>query len=369
MDSEFYKKNEVRINEDFQSSRPHYYTSLNSGFKNYFESFLDVKDKIVDLLDFNWTRESIGFDFSIKYDKVVTTIVDFHRFFELLIKDLLRRINPELTNKSAKSPKDFVDSILKKNTSQKSQFVEFSEGFDRLKHICKNLKDYPDAEKIGEFNFLFSDTTLNELKYWRNRLIHNGNKIPNLFSFDFLISQKVIPLVSQVIETEKRVFQKKYEPYYFKTATGINIIEKIKNIKFSTKELKSKPKRKKGENSSLRRKIIELYHLKGIGRAAMNYDRHSKIKQDVYIEYHRLQKYDSHKFIYFQEKLPYFYKTSNCLCCGNPTLATFKENIERKFFNDVLHLVWCHCLVCDYGISNKLGNPKDSKITEQDIFE
>lgn len=368
MDTKFYKDNEIRIGEDYTTFPPQYYSSLRNGFQSYFDTFLDMKDSIIFLIDFNWERKGIGFNFKVSYDKVVSTIIDFHRFFELLMKDLLCKVNPYLGVR-LESPKEFVKFFIENTPPKELKSVEFSGTLERLRVLIQNVDENSEFVDVKKFKFLLdAKASLKELSWWRNRLTHNGNKIPNIISLDYLISQKIIPLINKVVKIQSEITGENHVPYYFETATGINIIERIAKIKFTQKELILSDGTQRAIDQSLAQRYIELYQLKALGRAAMNYGKISGININTYTEYHRIQHKDSHKLIKFQEQAKEYYKTYNCLCCGNLTLATFKELIEGDELFKEQTFIWSRCLVCDYGISNKLGNPKDSNITDIDIF-
>lgn len=382
MDKEFYINNEVKIDEDFTSSHPHYYSSLRNAFDCYFETFLDLKDSIRFLVDFNWKRKDIGFNFSISYDKIVTIILEFHRFFELFIKDLLNRVDPFLSLRAKAKANEFIDNFILGGSSytefKKIEFgetnlrdirtIEFGEAKKRLGALIKKISDESEHAFLNKFLFLTDESSgLEDLSWWRNRLAHNGKNIPNIISLDYLVSQKIIPLISRIIDTDFEVTGNNITPPYFETATGINIVKRITQIRFTQSDVSlSKEKR---YSTEIAKKFIELYHLKGLGRAAMNYNKYLGINFKTYIEYHRLKHKDSHKLVSFQEQDPNYLKTVNCLCCGNLTLVTYKEIYYSEIEERDLDLIWSRCLVCDYGVSNKLGNPKNYGITDKDIFD
>lgn len=90
---EFSRKNEIRLGKgrDFTSSRPIYYVSLQYGIECYFHTIEKFKDTYHFLLDFDYRREDLAFNF---FDdrNTINTILSLHRFFELFIKHLLTRI-------------------------------------------------------------------------------------------------------------------------------------------------------------------------------------------------------------------------------------------------------------------------------------
>ena len=101
----------------------------------------------------------------------------------------------------------------------------------------------------------------------------------------------------------------------------------------------------------------------------MNFNQIHNLNINLYNEYHKT---DSDKLIRIaknQEKEKNYLKTNDCLCCGNETLITYQEDFFDMIFKRNIDMRWSHCFVCDYGISYKLGNPKDSNITNTDIFK
>src|SRR6185436_18063703 len=99
---EFFKNNDARIGKgkDFTTTPPVYYSSLNEAFQNYFLTFRERKDTFHFILDKQMrTRHSLAFNFTGASDNIVFSILGFHRFIELLLKDILRRINPFLAVK------------------------------------------------------------------------------------------------------------------------------------------------------------------------------------------------------------------------------------------------------------------------------
>lgn len=368
MNKEYYTNNEVRIGEDYITSQPHYYTSLRSAFYSYFDTYIDNKDSVVSLASYEWKREGIGFNFNLKYDNIVTTILDFHRFFELLIKDILSRVDPYLSVKVDSSSRDYVKYVLNGLPSTELRTVEYGEARNRLRELLKIIDGKPGISGFKSFEFLLDGNSgLEELTWWRNRITHNGSRLPNILSFDYLISQKVIPLVIKVIEAEMEISGNQYEPFYFTTASGIEVVQEIAKIKFEQDELTASKGGVTSKNAA--RKFIKLYLLKGLGRASLNYQKPLKINATMYVEYHRLQHRDSHQLVRFQEKMPEYYKTNRCLCCSNKTLVTFKEEFHNQLEGIIMDLVWAHCMVCDYGVSNKIGNPIKYGLTKDNIFE
>ncbi|MBU3660697.1 MAG: hypothetical protein FGM14_12535 [Flavobacteriales bacterium] len=129
----FIRENEVKIGEDFQLTTPNYYASLGEGFYHYFSTFKDKKNVyhfIVDKEDFN---KSHGFEIAGMYDNIVLSILSFHRFLELYIKDVLRRINPYLAVKINPGIEDIFNFPSQIIPAENYHTIEFSESLKRLK--------------------------------------------------------------------------------------------------------------------------------------------------------------------------------------------------------------------------------------------
>ena len=96
---EFFLDNDVRVGKDFQTTPPIYYQSLTEGMHGYFNTILNLKFKYNMLLHPQiQSRQSMAFNFNDS-DSTVSCLLNLHRFFELLLKDLLARVNPFLAVK------------------------------------------------------------------------------------------------------------------------------------------------------------------------------------------------------------------------------------------------------------------------------
>src|SRR6185312_14893968 len=94
---EFFNSNTVRIGEgkDFSVTPPIYYVSLREAFQNYFGTFRSKRLNFGLLLSIkDWETANLSFDYTGADENLIFTILGFHRFFELLLKDILRRIDP-----------------------------------------------------------------------------------------------------------------------------------------------------------------------------------------------------------------------------------------------------------------------------------
>ena len=78
---------------------------------------------------------------------------------------------------------------------------------------------------IAEYSFLDSidyKATFQYLNWYRDRILHNGNKLPSLWLLDYTITQRVIPIVNELINVDSQRLGIDF--FYFKTVTGIDIL-------------------------------------------------------------------------------------------------------------------------------------------------
>ncbi|MFW5804230.1 MAG: hypothetical protein ACOCWG_03255 [bacterium] len=138
---EFFKNNDLRIGEgkDFTITPPVYYSSLNDAFQNYFLTLRDKKDTFHFILDIQtWTRQSLAFNFTGANANIVFSILGFHRFIELLLKDILRRINPYLAVKFLEKKEELFQYLDNQICADEIKTIEYSETFKRFKQAFKH---------------------------------------------------------------------------------------------------------------------------------------------------------------------------------------------------------------------------------------
>jgi hypothetical protein len=364
---DFFKNNEVRIGKgkDFTTTPPLYYQSLDEAFFNYFKSLINYKDTFHLLRDFkSLGRKGISFNFS-NTDSTVFTILGFHRFFELLLKDILKRINPFLSVKFLENEEQvitFLNDELEPDAIKSIEFGEALKRFIKAVNYFKQNSNKKDFEIAQKFEFLIKDDTLKRLAKWRNRIIHNGNTLPNIYLLDYLISQKVVPLVHKIFDVDKKVL-KNYKPHYFETFTGIKIIEEILNIKFDYNDFTNDKKSKE-----LALKILRIAHLKELGRATFNIEIHlqsNKLFNDPYYEDPIGR---NKRFVESEKSHKSFYSYKKCPCCGCETLVIYRKEIYDIFHKRRDFISWFNCFTCSYSLKNNLFDPHYFGYSQEPLF-
>lgn len=367
---EFFDGNNVRIGEgkDFTVIPPVYYASLHDAFKNYYSTFRDNRLKLSFLFDLkDWNNADLTFDYTGPDENIVFTILSFHRFFELLIKDLLRGINPFLAVKMFEREEEVFQYINNQLDPDTVKTIEYGETIKRFKQAFKQYADSDTYEKhLKPYEFLNEPKNLESLSYlsgWRNRIMHNGTTFPNLIAFEYLISQRIIPIIKQVIEVQKPIL-KGYEPHYLISATGINLLDQILSVKFEFMEF-SEPQ--KAHNLALL--ILKLQHIKEFGRATSNnlptlrknMDFHEHIYDDPIGRSERFALAEQEK------KKEMFYSLNMCNCCGTKSKVVYR--MEYVNMNGKLDFnTWFKCFHCDYSLLHCMGDPCHFGLLQEPIF-
>lgn len=366
---EFFKNNDVRIGEgkDFITTPPVYYSSLNDAFYNYFLTFRDKKDTFHFILNIQtWERKSLAFNFTGANDNIVFSILGFHRFIELLLKDILRRINPYLAVKFLEKEDELFQFLDNKITADEIKTIEYSETVKRFKQAFKHYDKTTNIyiEHLQDYEFLLTQRnleTLNILAEWRNRIMHNGTTLPNLFAFEYLVSQRLIPLIDETIKAEKK-YLKNYLPHFFETVTGIKIIDEILAVKFEFTDFEDKNK-----SRNLAISLLKLGHLKEFGRAAFNSDIVIRKNISFYEPYYDNPIGRVERFAETERHHKEFYDLRDCLCCGVKSLVVYRKSIDIPWTEDKF-ISWFKCYNCDYSLKNNVGDPNFFNLSDKPIF-
>ena len=380
------ERNEVHLGgKGYKRTPPYYYDSLRHALGFYFNTFNTqnasydsyaegLSDGNVDILKRQLLDE----------DNTVLTIIAFERFFELFIKDLLRRTNIKLTyqsksrlDKSAPTL-DLINQIHSKvfkpkKMGNKSYTIPFRETLNRfytLINFSKTGNSNPIVKRFTKItkNYAFLDSSdykasMQLLNWYRDRILHNGNKLPTLWLLDYIITQRVIPLILDITETEKDKLGKSL--FYFQTVTGINIIEKLADVKYKFNDLKDGRIKKE-----IFIKLLYIGHLKELGRANMNMNFYVTTNIMATYEYNYTDpKGRGLRFANAEKRYKDFKEIKNCLCCGAKTLVVYSISIDDIFNHDRnINIDWAKCYTCQYHLRDNVGDPNFFKLNSEKIF-
>jgi hypothetical protein len=364
---DFFKNNDVRIGKDFKTFPPPYYSSLNEAFYTYFLTFREKKDTFHFVLDIhNWTRESKAFNFTGANYNIVSSILGFHRFMELLLKDILRRINPYLAVKFLEKEEELFQFLDNQANAEDIKTIEYSETMKRFKQAYKHYDNTSEAyiNHLKDYEFLItkqSSETLTILSDWRNRIMHNGATLPNLFAFEYLVSQRIIPIINQILKVEKKYFGT-HTPLYLETRTGIKILDEILNVKFEFEDFANNNKSK-----SLAISLLKIGHIKEIGRTVYHQHINQAGNNYYYEPYYDNPIARAERFAEVERLKEDFFNLTECICCGIKSLVVYRQPNDAPWVQDKF-ISWLRCYNCDYSLKNNVGDPNYFNLTKEPIF-
>ncbi len=278
-------ENEVRIdNHDKYSQEPaYYYDSLRNAFRFYFNTFI---------------TKNVGYEFYITSistnrkdnlailesqfldaENTELCLISFARFFELFLKDILNKTNQNLIldeQNSIKKTWELIKKIVAQKFEAKKNYtiplrITLNRFYDLVNYSKDNSKK--DNEIIMKFSKIISEFSFIEkfeyksifrlLNWYRDRIMHNGNKLPTLQFLDYIVTQLIIPIALNILKSNKNIPENWL--YFTKTISGINILDEMSKAKFEIKNLKNNAEISKTINS-----LFYIGHLKELGRANMN---------------------------------------------------------------------------------------------------
>ncbi len=214
--------------------------SLNIGLKSYFSSYKSISE--------NFNERTYKHIYTRRYyEEFSETILHFHHFFELILKDLLRK-EEELLPLDITCDSYKITELIKKIPLSNDERMEFIQEITSSKKKKKNFNTLTFNKLLNrtckvielkpEVNFKFIKEFQNELKELnslRNKIWHQGKVMLKYEAFDFLIGQYILPLVKECLEVSE--YKEKYRSHkiwrFNKNSLEINpfedIIEEFKN--------------------------------------------------------------------------------------------------------------------------------------------
>lgn len=364
------------------------YTALKSGLYSYYNTLNALGGDLV-LTFFSLPGEETEFDndnhqFEEYQEAFISTIINFHHFIELHIKEVLNQCHPLLATDMRKMDNATVLEYLETEKIKPSdRSIDFSVALDLLKDLKKNR--IAGDKKItldAKHDFLLEQhhrNTIKKLFEYRNASLHKADVLLPYIPFDYFISQHVLPLAKEILDTEPEY---EYLSIEKQTASGISVLKEILGIKFSIADVK------KDASDAFTKKIEKLAHLKEVGRASYNIPvslplnlLKLKIKEleddddDIDFGYSNkelLQRYElAEELAKIESEHVKVHNIHSCPCCGAKTLLSYwkvdfpmpEVPIAYIEVNDA------KCSFCGYSINASMNDPYNFKITKEKIFD
>lgn len=317
--------------------------SLRIALKNYFDTYnisrhyISIKGDTIQREDENRLAGYLSYQ-----EKYLQTIFHFHHFFELLVKDELRAINPILAVKLETDNAKFIMDLIQRGIDSgniNNHTVEFMVAVKRLKTLSNS--EYKIANIIKKYFRVLSD--LNSL---RNRAWHRGTYVLVYSELDRFIGSNILPCVLECIENSKYNDTDKYWKYEL---PKINL-DPIKMIIKATRKEKIN--------------FAEIAFYKAIGSAAYNIP----IKFTTLGRYQNPSERKANALLMHEG-----YDVLECFVCGNESLVTYREDDwdydeNNHPINGWWRIYEIECEECGLKIDRNLGNPREYGVDIPDIW-
>ena len=381
------EQHDVRIDthDNFSRNVPSYYDSLRHAFNHYFSTFITHNSS------YNFYAEGLSRGnleiFSrqvLDETNTVLGVVNFQRFFELYLKDKLASIDENLVlapgSRLNHGTRELLQKINDGSFSPKmvqgrARSVAFRETINRfydLADMCKQVPPGQDAildrftTLLQKHPFLDSievKAVFQYLNWNRDRILHNGNRLPSMWLLDFTITQKVLPFVSDLLAIEQPKMGVDF--YYLKTTTGINILEGLTRIKFEFDDLLDPHK-----VDQIYGALMVIGHFKELGRANMNMNLYVRDNMATYEYNYKDPIGRGKRFAQAEKDYKDFDTILDCPCCGNHSLVRYAITIPDDFMNPghPLLIEWVKCYTCDYHLRFNMHDPYWIKLSATPVF-
>lgn len=370
----------------FTRTPPHYFSSLRHGLGAYFNTFhtqnASYEYYARGLSHVKWKRQLREY---LDEDNSILAIVSLERFFELFIKDILRKVHKDLIYSSKHGYKDVPElftrilsgEFIPKSTEGKKHTVPFKETLKRffglvdlmdLQHrgIADNMtkKFSVIAKRYSVLTSKSCQGSLELLNWYRDRILHSGNRLPSLWLLDYIISQRLMPLIEEITTVHKKELDSSL--FYLKTLTNIDIVKAIRSLSFDFSDLKSK------SNEAIFLKLLHLGHLKELGRANMNMNLYMRSNRQASYEYNYRDPMGRGKRFAKAERKEHKHAIDikACPCCGVESMVVYRERIE-DFFSEtkkMKNIDWVKCYTCEYHVRYNAGDPFLLQLSQHRVF-
>ena len=318
--------------------------SLKTALKSYFESLDSLGRGFGNPIRSNLTSKVDISKSTEFYLKSGETILHFHHFFELLIKDILRQKHALLSNVASDNDIIFYKLLFNESISQETESNLKTIEFDRtIKRFFRLLNE---GFLDSKYNFLDSHKeTLNKLNILRNRLWHRGLYLLDYEGLDLFLGKYILPIIQELVNKTDYLNDTdiwKYRELHCKIDPILEIIQELSGSNYE---------------------ITTIGFLKELGRASYeNPLRYEHIYELVDGEHSAIANYSA-KFQaehYNQEII------KTCPVCGDNTLL-IKNALdggpeeEKKFLVEFE----ARCTLCTFSLSNRFRVPEkyNDKIT------
>lgn len=309
------------------------FISLKIAMKSYFSTYNSIA--------FECEEVSLE-DNKEYYEKFISTIVHFHHFFELIIKDILEKEHLLLSIKISSKPvmihKILMGEEIDEEELSKINSIEFSEALNTLYKLLEN-------DRINDEKYYFlknKDTkkVLNLLNLFRNKIMHRGRFYLKYEALDEFICKYILGLVKNICSLDDYINFESEWIFNKKNALNIDILEELKN---------------EFNESIVNYSKVNL--LKEMGRASYSYS----INEDK-----------ARLLTKVETRYTLISNVLECPVCGYKTLINYQDvEVDIDELGDeasgnlmpikipYITYPYAKCVCCGFMIEENIGNPSE----------
>jgi hypothetical protein len=318
-------------------------TSLTLALKGFFNTYNTLHSFNYNLNNFTEAKEKQLCEFSDYHENYMQTIIHFHHFIELLLKDALRFYNENLANK------------LHGSTVKETELLKYlheGKDIDAIKFTKRTVAYNTSVNRIFALpRSSFKDVivkhrdAIKEINMLRNKLLHQGSYFLPYRKLDEFIVRMILPLVQDLLFKCEDLWDGKELVEYWRydnDYTDIDPIEEIINI---------------SEEKIMDHKAIAFYKAVGL---ALYQKPVGNLLRRIYEEDLIRQIYD------IQNK-----SKKTCFVCRYDTLFLYpdinyssphKINKGEHYFKSGKAI----CTTCGFRLYNDVSEPVDYGINEEE---
>lgn len=318
-------------------------TSLTLGLKGFFNTYNTLHNFNYSLKNFTEAQEKKLCEFSEYHENYLQTIIHFHHFIELLMKDALRSHSVNLANKLQKGTTKEAELLQYLQEGKDIDAIMFTDMTVEYKTSLKRIYALP-GSSFKDIIIEHKDA-IEEINVLRNRLLHRGAYFLTYRQLDKFIVRMILPLVQDLLFKCEELWDGEELVEYWKYDSDHTEIDPIEEIIKISKDKK------------IDYKAIAFY--KAVGLALY--------QKPVGNFLERFHEDDLVKQIYgLQNK-----SAKSCFICSYDTLLLYPE-IDYSSLNKLkegeqpFRTGKAICTKCGFKLYNDVSEPADYGINEED---
>lgn len=342
--------------------------SLEEGLRSYFSTYDYVRGQLECYAEDKPIKPDYLKKYTEEYHKLYAKIIfHFQHFFELILKDFLRKDHLLLADKVSNHTALYDILHPKKGQSYSvSTSIEFRETLERICALIdkRNFKN-------GRLAFISNNKlVLDNLNNLRNRLVHKGTFILKFNMLDEFMCGHILPIVSQLMKlSPHNKYKKIWQPKPLECK--LNLIESLIHC-YETEGYNYK----------------KINFIKELGRAAYQVPKSEEWKKnlvdletDWFISLFALKNSEASVQVAYNKLVEYVNDPMQanhlfmdvCPVCGVPSMTIFGDgefmDIDESRFRKVGAYTWsAECHFCSLHLYKELGNPSEHSLSLSDYW-